>query len=586
MTKVWEAREMPMLSDIRWGGSPQRMATAMIKIPLLALILAAAPQPAAAQTNAAGGLAQAGEAAEATAQARNKDPTATANEAGLAEAALVPAEDVRALVAPVALYPDPMLALVLQASIQPLQVVQASRFLDRRADDPALTPDPEWDPSVLGLLNYPRVLNAMNSYLDWTSALGDAVVYQLDDVQDAILDIRLSAAATGILASNDMQDVIVEGDVVRIRPADPKTVSVPEYDPAALLTAITPPEAEVASASGSGEAASAEAATAEASQPQAAPPPASQAAPPTYEAAPVPAQSYPVAYGAPPVVTYGEPETGFWDDAATFAGGAVVGGLLGWGLTEAFDDDDWDDYGSGRRNVNIEDSTVVVGDRRRNNAEVQAELRDRRRDMSQSSRDARQNVRQTGRDVSQEIRDTRERRDRSERAAAATRQASTASAASAAHEVRRSSQQPAREVRLPNAGTRVATASSSRTQAAGPQRTRTEASRPQAARTKVSGHAAPKKSQGLGASIGAPSQVRKEAARGAKSRVQAQRSGGGQKARARVSSSGHSSSAAVKHQSRGGGMASNVKRGGKARADADRGKQSRQAGGGGKRNRG
>ena len=72
--------------------------------------------------------------------------------------------------APVALYPDPILALVLQASTLPLQVVQAERFLDRRAKDSSLQPDPDWDKSIIGLLNYPRQVQSMAEYIDWTEA--------------------------------------------------------------------------------------------------------------------------------------------------------------------------------------------------------------------------------------------------------------------------------------------------------------------------------------------------------------------------------------------------------------------------------
>ena len=77
------------------------------------------------------------------------------------------AADLDTLVAPVALFPDPLLAAVMQASVVPLDVVQAARFLDDYSKDPKLTPDPKWDPAVLGLLAFPTVLKGMNEYLDW-----------------------------------------------------------------------------------------------------------------------------------------------------------------------------------------------------------------------------------------------------------------------------------------------------------------------------------------------------------------------------------------------------------------------------------
>ena len=152
--------------------------------------------------------------------------------------------DLATLVAPVALYPDPLLALALQASTQPLQVIQAARFLEKRTRDPALVPDPGWDPAVLGLLNYPAPVEAMGEYLDWTEALGDAVVDDLTGIQAAIQDIRQSAYAMGTLVSNDHQRVIVKDELVLILPVDPKTISIPNYDPEALLASMTTVEEE------------------------------------------------------------------------------------------------------------------------------------------------------------------------------------------------------------------------------------------------------------------------------------------------------------------------------------------------------
>ena len=88
------------------------------------------------------------------------------------------------LMAPVALFPDPLLAAVLQASVVPLDVVQASRFLDDYAKDNTAVPDADWDPAVLGLLAFPSVLQGMNEHLDWVEDVGDAVTERLPDVQD------------------------------------------------------------------------------------------------------------------------------------------------------------------------------------------------------------------------------------------------------------------------------------------------------------------------------------------------------------------------------------------------------------------
>jgi hypothetical protein len=163
--------------------------------------------------------------------------TDTPSEAAV-DAVVAQSDDVRALVAPVALYPDPILALVLQASTLPLQVVQAERFLDRRAKDSSLQPNPDWDKSIIGLLNYPRQVESMAEYIDWTEELGNAVVDNLDEVQASVQEIRLAAYYAGYLKSNKQQKVEVKDEVVRITSTDAQKVSIPQYDPAALLTAL------------------------------------------------------------------------------------------------------------------------------------------------------------------------------------------------------------------------------------------------------------------------------------------------------------------------------------------------------------
>src|SRR5262249_13779131 len=114
-----------------------------------------------------------------------------AQEAAAAPApALLGPDELRKLVAPIALYPDELLAVVLPASTNPLQIVQAQRYLDKRKADQSLKPDDSWDPSVLALLNYPEVISKMNADLDWTENLGNAVMDQQKDVMDMIQQIR------------------------------------------------------------------------------------------------------------------------------------------------------------------------------------------------------------------------------------------------------------------------------------------------------------------------------------------------------------------------------------------------------------
>lgn len=459
-------------------------------------------------------------------------------------------EDLPSLVAPVALYPDPVLALVLQASTQPLQVVQAERFLEKRKKDPKLTPDPEWDKSILGLLNYPNLIGQMNEYIDWTETVGDAVVDQLDDVQGAIQDIRWGAYNSGILVSNKQQKVVAEEDIIRILPADPKTVSIPKYDPEALLAAIEPPEVvedELPIAAPEKAAAPAAQTAAPAATP-AAPAPAPAAAPAAetvYAEAPAYA---PAPYTGPPMVSYAQPQTSFWESAATFAGGAVVGGLLGYAISDGddwFDDDD--DNGHGGRNINIEDSTVVVGGGRYDRDRVQNELRNRRGTTDRSrSRQQAGNL-AAGDWKKGGVAPTRQTAGRSDGAARAAKK---------------------KDVRLPNAGTQRQVTDQLRARNRG-----TQAARQPKATQRAKGEGYGKREPAGGvAALQSRSETRKAANRGAQSRQ------GGAGPRAVPASLGGA-------QRDGGGGMANLGRGDRASRDGDRGRRSRGGDGGRERRR-
>ena len=160
-------------------------------------------------------------------QATSPTQTATATSA----TALRGPDEIRKLVAPVALYPDELLAVVLPAATNPLQVVQAQRFLDKRKADENLQPNSDWDPSVLALLNYPEVVEKMNADLDWTQNLGNAVIDQQKDVMDMIQQIRNETYEGGYLKSNDKQTVVQEKETIIIKSADPQYIYVPQYDP-------------------------------------------------------------------------------------------------------------------------------------------------------------------------------------------------------------------------------------------------------------------------------------------------------------------------------------------------------------------
>jgi uncharacterized membrane protein YgcG len=148
------------------------------------------------------------------------------------------------LVAPIALYSDPLLAQVLMASTYPLEVVQADRWAkaNKSLKGDALTATldkQDWDASVKQLVSTPTVLAMMNDKLDWTQALGDAVLAQQADVMDAIQRLRAKAQANGKLETTKQQKVTVKQDqgsapIIEIEPASPDVVYVPYFEPAVV----------------------------------------------------------------------------------------------------------------------------------------------------------------------------------------------------------------------------------------------------------------------------------------------------------------------------------------------------------------
>jgi hypothetical protein len=147
------------------------------------------------------------------------------------------------LVAPIALYPDSLLAQILMASTYPLEVVQADRWAkaNKSLKGDALTTAldaQDWDASVKQLVSTPTVLDMMNDKLDWTQQLGDAVLAQQADVMDAIQRLRAKAQANGKLETTQQQTVKIteEADqqVIVIEPTAPDTVYVPYYEPAVV----------------------------------------------------------------------------------------------------------------------------------------------------------------------------------------------------------------------------------------------------------------------------------------------------------------------------------------------------------------
>ncbi len=152
-------------------------------------------------------------------------------------AALAPAV-LDQMLAPIALYPDPLLAQILMAATYPLEIVEAHRWL-QDSDNAgssgdalvaALTKQP-WDPSVKSLVAFPQILAMMDGNLDWTERLGDAFLADQAAVSDAIQRLRLRAASAGTLNSTQQEVVTTTPQDITIEPAMQDDVYVPVYNP-------------------------------------------------------------------------------------------------------------------------------------------------------------------------------------------------------------------------------------------------------------------------------------------------------------------------------------------------------------------
>ena len=173
-------------------------------------------------------------------------------------------EELEKLLAPIALYPDPLLAQMLPASAYPVQIVQAQRWLDKNKalvakNDYSGIDEQDWDPVVKALARFPDVIKKMSDDLDWTTDLGDAEVNQPQDVAEVIQALRAKAEAAGTLKTTDQQTIETvealappeaaapqgatapqaEASYITIQPTDPSTVYVPSYDPVAVYQPYT-----------------------------------------------------------------------------------------------------------------------------------------------------------------------------------------------------------------------------------------------------------------------------------------------------------------------------------------------------------
>ena len=159
------------------------------------------------------------------------------------DAARIPADQLDSLVAPIALYPDPLLAQILAASTYPLEIVLLQRWLEKNKNlkDKQLADAVEkqsWDPSVQALAAFPDLVKWLADDIQWTTDLGNAFLSQQADVMEAIQRMRLRAQDKGSLKTTRQQTVetrLVENkSVIVIEPANPDVVYVPSYSPEAV----------------------------------------------------------------------------------------------------------------------------------------------------------------------------------------------------------------------------------------------------------------------------------------------------------------------------------------------------------------
>ena len=134
------------------------------------------------------------------------------------------------ILGPIALYPDPLIGVLLPASAVPSQIVLADRYVSQGGDPGQIAVQP-WDASVQGLAHYPTVLKWMDDNLAWTTELGVAFTSQQADVMDSIQRLRGQAQALGNLQTTPQENVVSDDGIIDIDPADPDDIYVPDYQP-------------------------------------------------------------------------------------------------------------------------------------------------------------------------------------------------------------------------------------------------------------------------------------------------------------------------------------------------------------------
>jgi len=175
---------------------------------------------------------------------QNAAPTGSA--APAAEAPKIPNDQLDSLVAPIALYPDPLLAQTLAASTYPLEIIQLEQWMNKNKNlkGKGLADAVEkqnWDPSVQAMAVFPDVVKQLAENVSWSSDLGNAFLAQQSDVMDAVQRMRAKAQGAGNLKSSQQQKVesktVESKNVIVIEQADPQVVYVPSYNPTVVYGA-------------------------------------------------------------------------------------------------------------------------------------------------------------------------------------------------------------------------------------------------------------------------------------------------------------------------------------------------------------
>src|ERR1700746_1641097 len=181
-----------------------------------------------------------------TLPATQSQPVSQQASAPAQEAPKIPNDQLDSLVAPIALYPDPLLAQVLAASTYPLELIQLQQWLEKNKTlkDKALADAVQkqpWDPSVQATAALPDVVKRLVDDIQWTADLGNAFLAQQDDVMDAVQRMRKKAQEKGNLKSNEQMKVetkVIESkQVIVVEQANPQVVYVPSYDPVVVYGA-------------------------------------------------------------------------------------------------------------------------------------------------------------------------------------------------------------------------------------------------------------------------------------------------------------------------------------------------------------